>query len=98
LEHVIEEVISAHPHGRRRASRKLTGVKLSTHAARAAWPHILDHKWYLSGRLGRDVGLRVAAVNYFENIQSPALFEPRRARQDVPPPRLPMMLRFGERP
>src|SRR5918912_346041 len=97
LEHVIEEVISAHPHDQQRTLRKLTGVKLSTHAAQAAWPHILDHKWYLSERLGRDVGLRVAAVDYFENIQSPELFKPRRARQDTLPPRLPMMMPFGQR-
>jgi Zn/Cd-binding protein ZinT len=28
-----------------------------------------DHKWYLSERLGRDVGLFVAALDYFLNIQ-----------------------------
>jgi hypothetical protein len=37
--------------------------------ADADWRAILDHKWYLSERLGRDVGLRVALVDYFENIR-----------------------------
>ncbi|MDX6695207.1 MAG: adenylate cyclase [Blastocatellia bacterium] len=48
--------------------KKLTGVKLSAEEARAVWPRVQDHKWYVSERLGRDVGLRVAAVDYFENI------------------------------
>lgn len=30
---------------------------------------IKDHKWYLSERLGRDVGFFVAALDYFLNIQ-----------------------------
>lgn len=30
---------------------------------------IKDHKWYLSERLGRDVGTIVAALDYFLNIQ-----------------------------
>ena len=31
---------------------------------------IQEHKWFLSERLGRDVGARVAAVDYLENVQS----------------------------
>lgn len=30
---------------------------------------IKDHKWYLGERLGRDVGLMVAALDYFVNFQ-----------------------------
>lgn len=30
---------------------------------------IKDHKWYLSERLGRDVGFAVAVFDYFINIQ-----------------------------
>lgn len=36
------------------------------------WVGILDHKWYLSERLGRDVGMRVAAVDYVENLYEPS--------------------------
>lgn len=32
------------------------------------WNKIQDHKWYLSERLGRDVGMFVAALDYFLNI------------------------------
>ena len=53
--------------------RALTGVTLGVMDARAIWPRILDHKWFLSERLGRDVGLRVAAIDYLENIESSLL-------------------------
>lgn len=50
--------------------RALTGLTLGVMEARAIWPKILDHKWFLSERVGRDVGLRVAAIDYLENIES----------------------------
>ena len=80
----------------RRALRKLAGVQLSTAEANAAWPRVLEHKWLLSERLGRDVGLRVAAIDYFENVQPPRPRVATRVEWE-PLPRLPMMLRFGER-
>ena len=33
------------------------------------WDAIQDHKWFLSERLGRDVGSKVAALDYFENVR-----------------------------
>ena len=80
---------------RRRELRRLAGVSLSEREARAAWPRIMDHKWYMGERLGRDVGLRVAAVDYFENVAPPRAAY--RANRDLLPPRLPMMMSFGER-
>ena len=79
-----------------RELRKLAGVKLSAREADMVWPRLLEHKWYLGERLGRDVGLRVAAMDFFENIQPPR----ERASRGMawePLPRLPMMLPFGER-
>ena len=35
---------------------------------KSAWKKIQDHKWYLSERLGRDVGFFVAASDYFLNF------------------------------
>ncbi len=55
----------------RRSLRQLAGVELSASEARAVWPSVLEHKWYLGERLGRDVGLRVAALDYFENVRLP---------------------------
>jgi hypothetical protein len=41
---------------------------LSSTRAREVLPRVLEHKWLLSEQLGRDVGLRVAAADYFENF------------------------------
>ncbi len=94
LEHIIEGVIPPYRRDHKRLLRKLAGVRLSAAYARDAWPRVLEHKWYLSERLGRDVGLRVAAADYFENIYPPV--SPR-AEPGSLPPRLPMMMPFGER-
>ena len=82
----------------RRALRQLTGVEISAREARAVWPSVLEHKWYLGERLGRDVGLRVAAVDYFENIHPAPRRAPARAHIGGGlPPRLPMMMPLGQR-
>ena len=99
LDYVIERLAARHEESRKRVLNKLTGLKLSELEAHIVWPRILDHKWYLSERLGRDVGLRVAAVDYFENVQP--LKEPASkwaANRGELLPRLPMMLSLGERP
>lgn len=55
-----------------RVGRKLVsaaGAMIASAAAREVWPQVLEHKWYMSERLGRDVGLRVAALDYFKNVR-----------------------------
>ena len=81
----------------RRSLRQLAGVELSAAEARAVWPSVLEHKWYLGERLGRDVGLRVAAVDYFENIHPAPRRPPARVHSAGLPPRLPMMMPLGQR-
>lgn len=83
--------------GSSRRLKRLAGVRLSEPEARAAWQRVLEHKWYLGERLGRDVGLRVAAADYFENIQPPRRLSSPRAGAGGLPPRLPMMMPFGRR-
>ena len=79
-----------------RELKKLAGVKLSAREAAIVWSRLLEHKWYMGERMGRDVGLRVAAADYFENIEPPR--QRARARTAWEPlPRLPMMMPFGER-
>ena len=97
LEHVIEEIL-AQTESRRRTLKRLAKVKLSKYEAEDIFPRVLEHKWFLSERLGRDVGLRVAAVDYFENIEPPRLPVSFRTNRDSLPRRLPMMMPFGERP
>ena len=79
----------------RRSLRELAGVRLSASEASDVWPRVLEHKWYMGERLGRDVGLRVAAVDYFENIHRPRGRARLRAKGGGLPPRLPMMMPLG---
>ncbi|MCA1614246.1 MAG: DUF4032 domain-containing protein [Acidobacteria bacterium] len=70
LEHVIERTgIELRGAAGARELGRIAGVRVSPKVAREVWPHILEHKWYVSERMGRDVGLRVAAVDYFENVR-----------------------------
>lgn len=71
LDYVVERA-AVEPAREQYLIKKLTGVKLSADEARSIWPRVQDHKWYVSERLGRDIGLRVAAVDYFENIWTPS--------------------------
>jgi hypothetical protein len=97
LSYIIKEAVVRYSQGRRHVIRHLAGLKLSEREAQSAWPRVLEHKWYLSERLGRDVGLRVAAIDYFENIEPRSGAAPRRTHDGALPPKLPMMLSFGER-
>jgi len=69
FELVVEETGAYHQSDVKFILRRQTGINIPESAARTVWPRILEHKWYLSERLGRDVGLRVAAIDYLENIQ-----------------------------
>lgn len=93
LGYIIERVTQPQLTDAQRTLNALAGVNLSAPEARELLPRLREHKWYVSERLGRDVGWRVAAADYFENIR-PArgtVDTFRRARGNVSPPRLPMM-------
>jgi hypothetical protein len=70
LDYVIERTL-AETTPEQRTLKTLAGVRVTGDEARTLWPRIQDHKWYMSERVGRDVGLRVAAIDYFENIHAP---------------------------
>ena len=46
------------------------GDKLEPELAAKLWIDILRHKWFLSEQLGRDVGIKVACLDYIENTDS----------------------------
>lgn len=48
---------------------KCTGYNFEPDIARKLWPRILRHKWYLSEKLGRNVGIKVASVDFIENVE-----------------------------
>ncbi len=66
LDHVIESLADAEQQA---LLARAAGRRLSRSEATSAWPAVVRHKWLLSERLGRDVGLRVAAVDYFDNVR-----------------------------
>jgi hypothetical protein len=47
----------------------LAGTGLSHKQLNKVLPYIQNHKWYVSERLGRDVGLRVTAIDFIENVR-----------------------------
>ena len=71
LDYVIEKTNIEAACEEQQVLKELAGVKLQPAEARAEWPRMLEHKWFMSERLGRDVGLRVAALDYFENVRLP---------------------------
>jgi transitional endoplasmic reticulum ATPase len=48
---------------------ELSGVKLDPDIALDVWPKILQHKWLLSEKVGRDVGFRTACIDFLENME-----------------------------
>jgi hypothetical protein len=54
--------------------KKYLSADFPKREAKYLWDKIVDHKWYVSERLKRDVGFRVAAVDYTENFYEPFFF------------------------
>jgi len=48
---------------------ELSGTKLEPDVASGLWQQILKHKWFLSEKVGRDIGMRAACIDFLENIQ-----------------------------
>ena len=48
---------------------EISGAKLEPETAAELWPKILKHKWLMSEKLGRDVGLPIACLDFLENME-----------------------------
>ena len=48
-----------------------TGKKFSRNEADSIWAKIANHKWTVSEKLGRDIGFRVATIDFIENFYQP---------------------------
>ena len=46
-----------------------SGNKLNPELAQELWPKVLQHKWLLSEKLGRDVGFEVACMDLMRNVE-----------------------------
>jgi SpoVK/Ycf46/Vps4 family AAA+-type ATPase len=51
---------------------ELAGAKFEHDIAIELWTKILQHKWLLSEKLGRDVGFRIACIDFLENMEQAA--------------------------
>lgn len=48
---------------------EISGARFDPDTAADLWPRILQHKWLMSEKLHRDVGLRVACIDFIENME-----------------------------
>jgi hypothetical protein len=71
LDSVVDEVLKNLPTEQQVFLKKYLNRDFPKKEAKHLWERILDHKWYVSERLKRDVGFRVAAVDYIENFYEP---------------------------
>ena len=51
--------------------QEFTGNQFSRNEAEIIWANIINHKWNISEELGRDIGFRVAAIDFIENFHQP---------------------------
>jgi ATP-dependent 26S proteasome regulatory subunit len=62
---------------------EISGIKFDPEIATDIWTKILQHKWLMSEKLGRDVGLRTACIDFLENMDQALNEYVDYARQDI---------------
>jgi len=48
---------------------EISGAKIDPESATDLWSKIMQHKWLLSEKVGRDIGLRTACIDLLENME-----------------------------
>ena len=71
IDHVIERTLEKHLSREQWLLMQFSGKRFERKEAEMIWTRILDHKWHVSERLGRDIGLKVAVMDFLENIHEP---------------------------
>lgn len=71
LDYTIEKVQQNNLSREQKILLELAGKTIEKAEAKILWEKILDHKWYVSERLKRDIGFRAAAIDYIENFYEP---------------------------
>jgi hypothetical protein len=74
LDFVVDEILKSSPSAEQIFLKKYLNADYPKKEAKYLWERIVDHKWYVGERLRRDVGFRVAAVDYVENFYEPGSF------------------------
>ena len=80
LDYTVERMLRERPPHASVEEAELRALGYPPEVVRSELPRVLDHKWYMSERMGRDVGIRVAAVDYFDNVNPESL--ERKVRRD----------------
>ncbi|MCS7228214.1 MAG: diguanylate cyclase [Endomicrobia bacterium] len=65
----VEQLISAEKNFYSNLLYGLVSEEFEEETAKQLWFEILKHKWEISQKLGRNVGIRVATLDYLENIK-----------------------------
>ncbi len=71
LDYAIEKILQQRLSPEQSFLKNLTGETIAKEQAKYLWNRIQDHKWNIGERLQRDVGLRVAAIDFLENFYEP---------------------------
>lgn len=74
LDYVIHEIQKNAPGIEQINLKKYADADFTKEEAAFIWERVIDHKWFIGERLKRDVGLRVAAIDYLENFFDPSIF------------------------
>jgi len=75
LEHIVTE-LNSNEAAAQALLEAFTGRVIPKPDALNLFKRLPDHKWYLSERLGRDVGTKVTAVDLIENFYEPPRRKP----------------------
>lgn len=70
-DYLIDKILESMLSSEQRFLAEFTGKQFSKTEAKNVWEKVVDHKWYVSERLQRDIGLRVAAIDFVENFYEP---------------------------
>ncbi|MEP6923795.1 MAG: DUF4032 domain-containing protein [Pyrinomonadaceae bacterium] len=92
-DYIIEKLITERNSHEQIFLQKMFGQKIEKNDAQRYLERILDHKWYLSERLGRDTGLPVAALDFVTNIEPLPIAN--RRRKNITSGKLQRTIRFG---
>ncbi len=82
LDYVVEEIKKNEPSFEQQTLKKYVSADYTKEEAKYVWERVIDHKWYVGERLKRDVGLRVAAVDYVENFYDSSTFRHKNNRRN----------------
>ncbi|CAN5777343.1 hypothetical protein BH20ACI4_BH20ACI4_04520 [soil metagenome] len=74
LDYIVEEIKKNEPSREQLNLKKLVGQDFTKEEAAFVWEKVGDHKWFIGERLKRDVGLKVAAIDYIENFYDAGIF------------------------